>query len=158
MLYDHEKFMKMALDEAAKGEEEGNSPVGTVIVKDGQVIARGHNKAITNLDLTSHAETDALRNAGPFLGHLDLTGCTLYTTFEPCMMCAGAIVFAGVNTLVLGGNYNPNYGLYGAYSVEKAIELVAQSNNIVVIRGILVEACEAITWRYKAKMMRDSEN
>jgi len=154
MASEHEKFMDMALEEARKGEEEGNSPVGTVIVKDGLVIARGHNQAITNLDLTSHAETDALRNAGPALGHLDLSECTLYTTFEPCMMCAGAIVFAGVNTLVMGGNYNPNYGSYGAYSVEKAFELVEQSNNIHVIRGVLVEECEAISWRYRAKIAR----
>ena len=107
---DHEKFMEIALEEARKGEAKGNGPVGSVIVKDGVVIAKGFNQAISNLDVTSHAETDAMRNAGPALGHTDLTGCTLYTTFEPCMMCAGAIVFAGIDTLVLGGNYNNNYG------------------------------------------------
>ena len=157
MSEDHKKFMEMALEEAKIGEQKGNGPVGSVIVKDGVVIAKGHNKAISDLDVTSHAETDALRNAGPALGHTDLTGCTLYTTFEPCMMCAGAIVFAGVNTLVMGGNYNPNYGGYGDYSVEKAFESVERGDAIQVIRGVLVEDCEAMSWVHKAKMTRQSE-
>ncbi len=152
---DHEKFMEMALEEARKGEAKGNSPVGTVIVKSGKFIAGGHNKAISDLDVTSHAETDALRNAGPALGHTDLTGCTLYTTQEPCMMCAGAIVFAGVDTLVMGGNYNKNYGTYGDYSVEKAFELV-ERGSIQVIRGVLVDECEAMGWNYKVRMKRES--
>ena len=152
---DHEKFMEIALEEAQKGEAKGNGPVGSVIVKDGVVIARGFNQAISNLDVTSHAETDAMRNAGPALGHTDLSGCTLYTTFEPCMMCAGAIVFAGVETLVMGGNYNHNYGTYGDYSVEKAFEMVERSN-IKVIRGVLVNECEAIGWNHRARMKREA--
>ncbi len=154
MASEHERYMEMALEEARRGEEKGNSPVGSVIVKDGRVIAKGHNQAISNLDLTSHAETDAMRNAGPALGHTDLSGCTLYTTFEPCMMCAGAIVFAGVSVLVMGGNYNPNYGSYGDYSVEKAIELVEWGDKVSVVRGVLVEECEEMSWRYKARMAR----
>jgi tRNA(adenine34) deaminase len=157
MSSDHKKYMQMALEEARIGEQKGNGPVGSVIVKDGVVIAKGHNKAISDLDVTSHAETDALRNAGPALGHTDLTGCTLYTTFEPCMMCAGAIVFAGVSTLVMGGNYNPNYGGYGAYSVEKAFQAVERGDDIEVIRGVLVEECEAMSWQHKAKMARQCE-
>ena len=157
MSSDHKKYMQMALEEARIGEQKGNGPVGSVIVKDGVVIAKGHNKAISDLDVTSHAETDALRNAGPALGHTDLTGCTLYTTFEPCMMCAGAIVFAGVRTLVMGGNYNPNYGGYGAYSVEKAFQAVERGDDIEVIRGVLVEECEAMSWEHKAKMARQCE-
>ena len=157
MSSDHKKYMQMALEEAQIGEQKGNGPVGSVIVKDGVVIAKGHNKAISDLDVTSHAETDALRNAGPALGHTDLTGCTLYTTFEPCMMCAGAIVFAGVSTLVMGGNYNPNYGGYGAYSVEMAFQAVERGDDIEVIRGVLVEECEAMSWQHKAKMARQCE-
>ena len=155
MTTDHEKFMEMALEEASKGEAKGNGPVGSVIVKDGVVIAKGFNQSISNLDVTSHAETDAMRNAGPALGHTDLTGCTLYTTFEPCMMCAGAIVFAGVETLVMGGNYNNNYGGYGDYSVEKAFEMV-ERGNINVIRGVLVDECEAIGWNHRVRMKREA--
>lgn len=147
---EHAKFMRMALDQARKGEAEGNSPIGTIIVKEGKVIATGYNTATSDLDLTAHAETVALRQAGPSLGSLDLAGCILYTTFEPCMMCAGAIVVAGISVVVMGGNYNPNYGQYGPYSVEKAFDLL-QRGNIQVIRGVLVEECEEITWRYRVK-------
>ena len=153
MASDHEKFMEIALEEAALGEAEGNDPIGTVIIKDGQVIARGRNKATTDLDLTAHAETVALRYAGPALGHTDLTGCTLYTTFEPCMMCAGAIAVAKVDTVVLGGNYNRNYGGYGDYSVEGALASVGYSH-VNVVRGILVEACEEIVWRARGALRR----
>ena len=153
MAQDHERFMRMALEEARAGEAEGNSPVGSVIVKGGQVVARGHNTANVDLDVTAHAETVALRHGGPALGNLDFSGCILYTTFEPCMMCAGAIVFAGVETLVMGGNYNPNFGVYGDYSVEKAFESVSRGS-IQVVRGVLVEECEEITWRDRAKRAR----
>jgi tRNA(adenine34) deaminase len=156
MSTDHERFMEMALEEARKGEAKGNGPVGSVIVKDGVFIAGGYNKAISDLDVTSHAETDAMRNAGPALGHTDLSGCTLYTTQEPCMMCAGAIVFAGIDTLVMGGNYNKNYGTYGDYSVEKAFEMV-ERGSIKVIRGVLVDECEAIGWNYKVRMKREAK-
>lgn len=146
MTSEHEKFMEMALEEARGGQAEGNMAVGSVIVKDGQVIARGHNMAATELDLTAHAETTALRNAGPVLGHLDLSGCTLYTTFEPCMMCAGAIVVSGVSTLVMGGNFGPGFRPFGDYTVEKAFQL-SQRGDIKVVRGVLVEACEEILGR-----------
>ena len=155
MSTDHEKYMEIALEEAKIGESKGNGPVGSVIVKDGVVIARGHNQAISNLDVTSHAETDAMKNAGPALGHTDMTGCTLYTTQEPCLMCAGAIVFAGIETLVMGGNYNKHYGTYGDYSVEKAFEMV-ERGNIQVIRGVMVDECEAIGWNYKVRMNREA--
>ena len=153
---DHEKFMEIALEEARKGEAKGNGPVGSVIVKDGVVIAKGFNQAISDLDVTSHAETDALRNAGPALGHTDFSGCTLYTTAEPCMMCAGAIVFAGIDTLVLATSYNPNYGSYGDYTVGKAFEMV-ERGGIKVIRSVLVDECEAISWNYKVRMKREAK-
>ena len=113
------------MEEARIGKQKGNGPVGSVIVKDGVLIAKGHNKAISDLDVTSHAETDALRNAGPALGHTDLTGCTLYTTFEPCMMCAGAIVFCWRKAPWLWVEITtPTTESYGDYSVEKAFESV----------------------------------
>ena len=146
MVLEHEKFMEIALKEARLGEAEGNDPVGSVIVQNGEVIAIGRNKARTDLDLTAHAETVALRNVGPLIGHMDLTGCTLYTTFEPCMMCAGAIAFSKVDTVVMGGNYNRHYGGYGDYSVEGALASIGYAN-VKVIRGVFVEACEEMFWR-----------
>ena len=141
MASDHERFMAMALEEARKAKTEGNSAIGSVIVKDGNIIALGHNRATSDLDITAHAETVALRNAGPALGHMDLSGCSLYTTMEPCMMCAGAIVVSGVNILVMGGNYSPEIGSYGEYSVDKAFELVLRGE-VQVVRGVMVQECE----------------
>ena len=141
---EHERFMEIALDEARKGKAAGNSAIGTVIVKDGKVIAQGHNTATVDLDITAHAETVALRNAGPALGHMDLSGCSLYTTMEPCMMCAGAIVVSGVSTVVMGGNYSPTQGSYGEYSVDKAFQLV-QRGGVQVVRGVMVQECEEIS-------------
>jgi len=151
-ILDHERFMKMALEEAHIGEAAGNPPVGSVIVKQGEVIARGHNTAGPDLDITAHAETVALRNAGPVLGHMDLSGCILYSTGEPCLMCAGAIVFAGVSAVVLGGNYSRRFSAQdqGDYSVEKVFALVDRSDT-EVIRGILTGECEAMRRSHRSK-------
>ncbi len=98
----HEAFMQIALEEAAVARDEGNSAVGSIIVKDGEVIARGRNLVNTTHDVTAHAETVALREGGAALETADFTGCTLYTTFEPCPMCCGAILLSGISELVLG--------------------------------------------------------
>ena len=119
MASEHERFMELVVEEARKGKAEGNSAIGSIIVKDGKVVAVGHNTATADLDITAHAETVALRNAGPALGHMDLSGCSLYTTMEPCMMCAGAIVVSGVSTLVMGGNYSPTKGSHGELELTR---------------------------------------
>jgi len=135
--------MTIALEEAKKGKDKGNAAIGSVIVFNNQVIGRGHNVVTTDGDITMHAEVAALRNASLTLGMSDFTGCLLYTTMEPCMMCAGAIVVSGVATLVMGGNYNSSTGSYGNYQVDKAFLLV-ERNNIAVIRGVMVKECEDI--------------
>ena len=145
----HKEYMEIALAEAAIGRKKGNSPVGSIVVKDGTVVSKGHNLALSGMDITAHAETVAIRNSG----RLSLEGCTIYTTYEPCLMCAGAIVFAGISIVVMGGNYNPNWGQYGDYSVDKAFQLVVRPE-IQVVRGVLVEECEAITWAWRAEQSR----
>ena len=114
-----------------------------MIVYNNQVIGRGHNIVTTDGDITMHAEVAALRNASSTSGMSDFTGCILYTTMEPCMMCAGAIVVSGVTTLVMGGNYNSSTGSYGNYQVDKAF-LIVERNNITVIRGVMVKECEDV--------------
>ena len=140
---EHQKFMTIALEEAKKGKDKGNAAIGSVIVCDNQVIGKGHNIVTTDGDITMHAEIAALRNASLVSGVSDFTGCILYTTMEPCMMCVGAIVVSGVTTLVMGGNYASSTGSYGDYQVNKAFLLV-ERNNITVIRGVMVEECEDI--------------
>ena len=83
----HERLMQIAMEEARRGAAEGNVAVGSVVVHDDRIVARGRNLVVTESDPTAHAETVALRNAGAAVGHTDFSGFTLYTTFEPCPMC-----------------------------------------------------------------------
>ena len=99
---DHEKYMRMALELAAQAEGDGDVPVGCVIVKDGQVIGRGHNRREERGDATAHAEVEAIRDACARTGSWRLTDCTLYVTLEPCPMCAGAIINSRIHTLRYG--------------------------------------------------------
>ena len=87
-----EKFMKEALKEAKKAYDKLEVPVGAVIVKDGQVIARAHNLKETKLDTTNHAEILAIQKASKKLKSWRLIGCEMYVTLEPCSMCAGALI------------------------------------------------------------------
>lgn len=94
-------WMRVALDEAVEAFERGDWPTGAVLVKDGQLLARGQNRQNTRSDPTAHAETDALQIAFAVHGATVARGATLYCTMEPCPMCAGALKLAGVRTLVL---------------------------------------------------------
>lgn len=136
---DHEYFMRLALDNAALSREEGNDPVGSVIVRDGAVVAAGRNRIATTHDATAHAETDAIRNAGAAQGHHRLDGCTIYTTFEPCPMCCGAIMNAGIGTVVLGGRPAPGEGRFGPYSIEWFIEESGWAARVTVVSGVLAD-------------------
>ena len=100
-----DKFMKTAIDEAREGINAGHGgPFGCVIVKDGKIIGRGHNEVVRRKDPTCHGEVMAIRNACKELGTFDLSGCDLYTTAEPCPMCAGAIMWANIAKVYYGCN------------------------------------------------------
>ena len=94
--------MDQALEQARAAAAEGEVPIGCVVVRDGEVIARGHNRMITDHDPTAHAELVALRAAAASLGTERLTGCDVYVTLEPCTMCAGALSFARIRRLYYG--------------------------------------------------------
>ena len=96
------RWMKTALREAERAFDAGEVPVGAIIVKDGQIVGRGHNLVETLRDPTAHAEMIAITAACETLGTKILDGCTLYVTLEPCPMCAGAIVWARLPRLVFG--------------------------------------------------------
>ena len=137
----HEHFMMLALEEAAIARDEGNDPVGSVIVRDGEVVAVGRNQIYTTHDATSHAETDAIRNAGAAHSEPFLNGCTIYTTFEPCPMCCGAILNAGITTIVLGGRPEEGSWRFGPYSVDWLIEQVGWDDKVEVVTGVLAQEC-----------------
>ena len=102
MTPNHEKFMRLALDEAKKALAKGEVPIGAVIVCQEHVVARAHNLTETLTDPTAHAEMQAITIAASELGGKYLTQCTLYVTVEPCMMCAGALGWAQVPQVVYG--------------------------------------------------------
>jgi guanine deaminase len=99
------KFMAMALEEARFGITHGHGgPFGAVIVKNGQVIGKGHNQVLKNEDPTCHGEIMAIHDACKTLGSFDLSGAVIYTTGEPCPMCLGAILWANIGTVYYGCN------------------------------------------------------
>jgi len=98
-----DKFMQLAIDEARKGiHERHGGPFGSVIVKDGQVVGRGHNRVVKNNDPTCHGEIAAIRDACSKLDTFDLSGCHIYTTGEPCHMCLCACMWANISKIYYG--------------------------------------------------------
>ncbi len=97
------EFMQIAIDEAYQGIQAGDGgPFGSVIVKDGEIVGRGHNRVLANNDPTCHGEMEAIRDACRNLGTHDLTGCELYTTAEPCPMCLGAVLWSNMDAVYYG--------------------------------------------------------
>lgn len=131
-----ERFMRLALDEANKAFDAGEVPVGAVVVCKGRVIARAHNLTETLCDATAHAEMQAITSASNSLGGKYLTGCTLYVTVEPCVMCAGAIGWAQVQRIVYGASDEKR-----GFSVfaPKAMHPKAE-----VVKGVLEDECRAL--------------
>ena len=138
---DHEHYMRIALEEAERGATEGNVAVGSILVAPERVVARGRNLVTSTSDPTAHAEMVALRHAGKQLGHTDFSNLTLYTTFEPCPMCCGAILASGVHTLVMGARHNLTQSNWGAYTVETLLALTKKESQLTVITGILTREC-----------------
>jgi tRNA(adenine34) deaminase len=137
----HDTFMRAALEEARKGFDAGEVPVGAVVVLDGAIVGRGFNQPIGSRDPTAHAEIVALRAAATALGNYRLVGTTLYVTIEPCLMCVGAMVHARVATLVFGAP-EPKAG--AVVSSCRAHELPSLNHRIEVVSGVLEEDCRAI--------------
>ena len=98
-----DQFLKAAFDEAQKGLQEGGIPIGSVIVHDGRIIGRGHNRRVQQDSTVLHGEMDAFENAGRQLASV-YRDCILYTTLSPCPMCSGAILLYGITKIVVGEN------------------------------------------------------
>lgn len=105
-----EKFMRLALEKAREGIEKGQSPFGACIVKDGKVIACEHNVVVANTDITAHAEIHAIRKACKELGTIDLSGCVIYSTCEPCPMCFAACHWARISKIIYGATIEDSKG------------------------------------------------
>lgn len=135
-----EEFMRKALRQAHIAEENGEIPVGAVLVRDGDVVGQGASCQIQTNDPTAHAEIIALRDAGRRIGNYRLVDSTLYVTLEPCMMCVGAMVHARITRLVYGCRA-PKSGV--VHSHGNLLYWPSHNHRIEVSDGILAEDCSA---------------
>ena len=138
---EQEKYMREAIRQAKKAWALDEVPIGCVIVFDGKIIARGYNRRNTDRNTLSHAELNAIKKASKKLGDWRLEGCTMYVTLEPCQMCAGAIVQARIDEVVIG-SMNPKAGCAG--SVLNLLDIPQFNHQVKITRGILQEECSAL--------------
>lgn len=136
-----EKYMKEAIRQARKAYALREVPIGCVIVCGDKIVARGYNRRNTDKNTLSHAEQNGIRKASRKLGDWRLEGCTLYVTLEPCQMCAGAIVQARIDRVVIGA-MNPKAGCAG--SVLNLLEMEGFNHKVQVTRGVLEEECSTM--------------
>ena len=133
-----EEFMALALQQAQLAWQEGEVPVGAVLVKGGQVIAAGYNRPIGKHDPSAHAEMVALRLAAELLQNYRLPGCELYVTLEPCLMCSGAMMHARLARVVFGAS-DAKTGTCG--SVMNVFDQTQLNHHTQVIGGVLAQQC-----------------
>lgn len=143
--------MKEALRQAKKAEKLGEVPIGCVIVKDGKIIARGYNRRNTDKNTLAHAELQAIRKASKAVGDWRLEECTMYITLEPCQMCAGAIVQARIQRVVIGCR-NPKAGCAG--SILNLLNVPAFNHQVELTEGILQEECSTLLKEFFRKLRK----
>jgi tRNA(adenine34) deaminase len=138
---DHEKFMKIAIEEARNSLKEGNKGFGAVLVKDGKIIAKAYDTEVTDLDPTTHAEMSVIRKVSKKYGK-DLTGCVVISTHEPCAMCTGAIIWAKVSGIVYGVSIKDSKKLGRTMIDLSCKEIIRKSPwEVRVNGGILKKVC-----------------
>ena len=153
MVLADETYMRLALELARQAAEEGEVPVGAVIVRDGEVIATGRNRRETARHALAHAEIEAIAGACARLGGWRLSGCDLYVTLEPCPMCAGAIINARLSRVVQG-TADPKAGSCGS-----VVDLFALPYNHrpVLVTGVLEEECAAELTGFFQRLRRERD-
>jgi tRNA(adenine34) deaminase len=141
--------MRLALAEAERAVEHGDVPIGAVVVRDGEVLGRGHNRREVDGDPLAHAELLALAEAAGRVEGWRLVGCTLYVTLEPCAMCAGALVNARVDRLVYGA-VDPKGGFCG--SLGNLVQDPRLNHRLEVVGGVREEECSALLRGFFARL------
>ncbi len=137
----HQQFMAKAILLAEEAADKGEVPIGALVVKDNRIIGKGYNQVEILNDPTAHAEMIAISAACETLGSKYLSDCTLYVTLEPCAMCAGALVWSKIDTVVFGAS-DPNGG--GCGSIFNICNHPRLNHDVKVIQGILEQDCEFI--------------
>ncbi len=146
------ELLAIAIDEARLAPEHGDVPVGAVVVKDGEVLARRHNERELTGDPTAHAEVLALRDAAAAVGSWRLDGCTLAVTLEPCLMCGGALVNARINRLVYGAADLTAGACLSLYNVCDDPRL---NHQLEVVSGVEAHACGKLLTDFFTGLRRD---
>ena len=134
-----ETYMRLALEEAEKAARLGEVPVGAIVVKNGEVISRGHNTREGENDISGHAEINAIVAAEKAVGKWTLEGCSLYVTLEPCLMCAGAIKQARLSSIVFGAKDEEEGAIVSKYHV-----LDSDNGSQNVIASVLENECSTL--------------
>ena len=142
-LKNDERFMRRCIELAAMAGERGDSPVGCVLVSGGEVVASGIEASRAKRDVTCHAEIEAIREASAARGSQDLSDCTLYTTHEPCVMCAYVIRYARIPRVIFGVASGALGGAGGRYALLLDASIAGWGDPPVVVRGVLGEECVA---------------
>jgi tRNA(adenine34) deaminase len=137
---DDERYMKIAIDQAFIAEDNGDVPIGCVIVYEGRIVAKAYNQREQLRDPTAHAEIIALTQAAEAVGSWRLHGCTVFVTLEPCPMCAGALVLARVDRLVYGCDDPKTGAVRSLYNIVQDDRL---NHRVEVTSGVMAEACTA---------------
>ena len=150
-----ERFMREALLEAEKALAAGEVPIGAVMVRDGEIIARGHNLRNTAKNPLRHAEIDIINETAGIVGDWRLEDCTLYVTVEPCPMCAGAIVQARIPKVVFGTR-NSKAGCSG--SVLDVLHEPKLNHQVETEEGILQEECAEIMRRFFRRYRKNTKD
>ena len=148
-----ERYMKEAIKQAKKAYKIDEVPIGCVIVYENKIIARAYNKRNTKKNTLAHAELLAINKASKALGDWRLEGCTMYVTLEPCQMCAGAIVQARIDRVVIG-TMNPKAGCGG--SVLNLLQMEEFNHQVEVVRGVCEEECQSLLQDF-FKELRDKK-
>jgi len=133
-----EDYLRLAMEEAEAAAEAGEVPVGAILVCAGVVLGRGQNRVLRDSDPTAHAEIVAMRQAAQASNNYRLTGCVLYSTLEPCAMCAGAMIHARLGRLVYGAD-DPKAGAAG--SVVIVLNHPRLNHQVEITRGVLADEC-----------------
>ena len=138
-------YMRLALDEAHRAADCGEVPIGAVIVVGDEIVARGFNRPLGNIDPTAHAEIVALREAATAIGNYRLGDAVVYVTLEPCLMCVGALVHARVREVVYGAA-EPKSGALA--STIRALDAPGLNHRFTVTAGVLADPCREVLQRF----------
>ncbi len=150
----HEEFMKEAIRIAERGIKEGQTPFGAVIVKNNRIIAKAHNTVFKDNDPTAHAEINAIRKASKKLKTIDLKGCVIYSTCEPCPMCFSAIHWANIDAIYYGASIRDaeKLGFRELRISNKRMKSLSKKTvKLKIVGGVMKEECRKMMKKWKGK-------